>query len=47
MNDPYVYLPGVFGFVLGLIQISLKVVYKDKSKSKLSPDLNSAEMKLS
>lgn len=47
MKDPYVYAPTVVGIVFGLMQVSLKLVFKEQqSKSKLSPHLNSREVSL-
>lgn len=49
MDDPYVYLPPLLGILFGLMQISLKIIYEDKSQAgkNLSPDLKSAKMELS
>jgi len=51
MKDAYVFAPCAAGIILGLMQVSLKLVYKesvkeDQRKTNLSPHLNSREVRL-
>ena len=51
LHEPYIYVPTTLGIIFGLMQVALKIVYKESSskgqrKSKLSPLLNSREVLL-